>query len=298
LWQYASVSAEDDLDPETIKAKLDEIDAQLARKLAELGFTREEAARQMDRSVPEAVRKAQAEQVLGRKFVQELNDPRSGALDMLIEHVARDVENQLPEIASQLRADKARRRRNQIIAAVVVLLVAGAAIWYFALRDRRSLCTRLAEPIDELGTLVGEPLKPAFSYAGKYHCSQSADTGAGLESVITIDIEYQAHRQLDGGRFSRTEQVPFGNTTAQLYIADKAERSPSPEELVARARARVGKSRDPIGDVLSELPPSEHILLFEFGGNVATVRLNNKRVTIDEAKAVAAILAQRVAGLQ
>jgi len=296
------VSAEDNLDPETIKAKLDEIDAQLARKLAELGFTREEAARQMDRSVPEAVRKAEAEQVLGRKFVQDLNDPRSGMMDRLLEHVTRDVESQLPEIESQLRADKARRRRNQIITAVVVLVLAGAAIWFFALRDRRSLCNKLAEPVDELARLVGEPLRPSFSFAGKYHCSQSTDTVAAPESVITIEIDYQAgfdtaHRQLDGGKFARSEQLPFGNATAVLYVADKAEHSPSPEELVARARARVGKSRDPMGEVLGELAPSEHTLLFAFGDKVATVRLNNKRVTVEKARAVAAVLAQRVAGL-
>lgn len=156
-------SDDNDLDPEAIKAKLADFDAQLARKLGELGFTRDGVARQMDRSIPEAVRKAEAERVLRGKLVEDLNNPRSGALDLLIDRIAHDMENQLPEIEREVRETQARRRRTQIVAAGAALAVVGAAVWWFVLRDG-SLCTRLSEPIEELGELAGVPLRPGYSF--------------------------------------------------------------------------------------------------------------------------------------
>lgn len=173
------MSSDHNLDPEAIKARLDEVDAELARKLAELGFTREEVARQMDHSVPAEVRKG-----------------RGGA-------------------------------------------------------DR----------------VPGEPRRPARRPRdGRQVCARRA-----------------------GG-------VRQGNRASVRRRQGRA--GPSPDELAARARARVGTSRDPIGSVLGELPPSEHLLLFAIDDQVGKVGLNNKRVTVDEARALAAVLARRVAALR
>jgi hypothetical protein len=289
------------MNPNEVTAKLADVDAKIAAKLAELGFTPEQAARQMDRLIPEDVRKAEAEEILACKFSQDLADPSSGHMDKLMEHVAAELERSMPELERQARENRARRRRNQLVLAGIAVAAIGAGVWYFAIRDARSTCEKLVDA-DTAGAILGMKLRSSYSYADKYHCSLSFSEMMPGGDLIRVEIENPGdisynQSSLDKKRFARTENLPFAKgMPARLYIADVVA-GPSTEELMARAVARVGKTRDPIGSVLGDLPPSHHTLLFELGTSVGTIQLSNTKITPEQAKQFAVAMAKRAGSI-
>jgi hypothetical protein len=193
----------------------------------------------------------------------------------------------------------ANQRTKRLIQAAVVLALVGVAVGYFVLRDARSACEKLIGPVDDLEKLTGKALKKGYSYDGKYSCTQTVEEKARvggyvvqLEKPTQGDVESAArsekqHAYVDRARFSTAR----GDT--YLFVAGDA-KGPSAEELQREAEKRVGQSRDPIGDVLSGLPPSQHVVLMRDGeGGVINIRLAREMFTAEQAKAYAIAVAER-----
>lgn len=287
------------MDAREIKARLDAVDAELTTKLRELGFTEDEIKRQLDTSIPQETRKAEAEQIMARKFVADLNDPSSGLMDQVVERVIEQAEAEFPGIKAEMEADKKRRRRNQLVMAGVAVAAIGAGVWYFAIRDARSQCEKIVGSLADLGAQTNKTLKKGLDFKSDRGCELMVDDDPFHGTVIHIEVRNnhyydQQRRDLDRGGYARSEKLDAGN--GWLFVAEK-QRERSAEELMADAQSRVGRSRDPIGDALSAGGPSQHIALFEFGARMAIVKLSNRTFTPELARSVALDMAKRAKGL-
>jgi hypothetical protein len=285
------------MNPHEIKAKLDAVDAELKTKLRELGFTEAEIDRQLDNSIPAEVRKAEAEQILGRKFVADLNDPNSGLMDSLIDRVIDEAEKEHPGIKAELEAERRRVRRNKIIAAIVAVAAIVAGVWYFALRDTRSNCEKMLGPLSALGKQAGKTFKKGLDYKSDRTCELTIDDKPFTGTQMDIEMHRstffeQRRRELDKGGYASSEKLGDG----WLYIAAK-QKERSAEEMMADAQSRVGRSRDPIGDVLAAGGPSQHVALFEAGAWLVIVKMSNRTFSPELAKTIAVDMAARAKSL-
>jgi hypothetical protein len=196
-------------------------------------------------------------------------------------------------------SNAAAQRTKRLIQAGVALALVGVAIWYFVLRDGRSGCEKLVGPIDELEKVTGKALKTGYSYSGKYSCTQTVEEKARvggyvvqIETQTTGDVESEARREKAHAYADRSIfSTARGDT--YLFVAGDA-KSPSTEELQREAEKRVGRSQDPIGDVLSGLPPAQHVVLMRDGeGGMINIRLAREMFTVEQAKAYAIAVAGR-----
>jgi hypothetical protein len=288
------------MNPDEIKQRLDEVDAKLRVKLAELGFTPDEIERQLDRSIPDDIKQAEREQILARKFVTDLADPNSGLMDAIIEKAAGDLEE-------KLAAEHARRRQKRIklaIGAAVAVAAIAIAIWYFVLRDTTSSCAKLVGPIAELEQLTGVQLELRSGYQSKYYsCYQYVDrrgrAGGSVVSLEAADIlAFDTWTSAQSGRkFIAHESFSTGFGKAELYVAGDTPKA-SPEEMLAEAQSRVGTTSDPMGSVLASLPPSQHVVLLVTGTSRDTFKavklsLDRELFSVESAKAYATAVAKR-----
>jgi len=210
-----------------------------------------------------------------------------------------------PDEPAQQASDatgRARRRRRQqaILLGGVLAAVALVAIWWVFVRDVPSRCARLVGPIAELEQLVGVELKLGYSFTGKSHCNQTVarrdSLGAG-STVVTLEVQSRgdfagqlARRKRD--KFVDHLALSLATGEAHLFVAGEATKRTT-EDLMADAERRVGRSRDPIGDVLAELPPEQHVVILRYSRNLVTLSLAPGAFTLEQAKAYAAAVAQR-----
>ena len=193
----------------------------------------------------------------------------------------------------------ANDRTKRLIQAGVVLAMVGVALWYFVLRDARSACEKLVGPVDELEKVTGKALKKGYSYDGKYSCTQTVEEKARVGGYV-VQLETQTREDVESAARSEKQHAYADRaifSTARgdtyLFIAGDA-KGPSAEELQREAEKRVGRSRDPIGDVLSGLPPSQHVVLMRDGdGGVINIRLAREMFNAEQAKAYAIAVAER-----
>lgn len=278
--------------PEEIKQKLDEADAKLRTKLAELGFTPEQIERQLDRAVPEEIKKAEREQVLAKKFADELNDPSSGLMDAIIARAAHDLEKRLPPPPPK------RSKLPLIAGGVAAIAIAGVAVWYFALRDTTSSCAKLVGPLAELEALAGAQLEMRSGYENEYSCYQYVDR-RGKAGGIMVNLETSRGELLtlwrnDEQRRKYADTVTFSTALGEaiLFVAGESKQV-SPEQLLADAQSRVGRSSDPMGAALADLPPSQHVVLVQGKGETIKIVLDREAFTVDEAKTYVSGVAAR-----
>lgn len=274
-----------------IKARLEAADPTIVATLRENGFTEAEILRQCDVSLPDAVRTAELEAVMARKFVADLKDPSSN----LVQTAIADVMARLPELEKELAAQRARRRKRLALVAALALVIAGAGIWYFVLRDARSACTKIIGSLDDLGREIHTTLKPGLDMDDKRGCELMIDDEPFHGTVIHIEVgdgRYydQLRRSLDGAGFARSEKLDIAN--GWLWIVDTATQRSS-EEILADAKSRIGRSRDPMGDALAASGPTEHTALFEFGARRALVKFSSLSFTPAQARAAAIAMATR-----
>lgn len=288
------------MDAKEIKARLDAVDAELKTKLRELGFTEAEIDRQLDNSIPAEVRKAEAEQILGRKFVADLNDPNSGLMDQLIDRVIDEAEKEHPGIKAEMaraEEERKRRRKNQIIAAIVAVVAIGVGVWYFALRDTRSDCEKIVGSLSALGTQASKTFKKGLDFKSERGCELMVDDEPFTGTQMHVEMHRstffeQQRRELDKGGYASSEKLGAG----WLYIAPK-QRERSGEEILADAQRRVGRDRDPMGAALAAGGPSQHIALFEAGAWMVIVKMSNRTFSPELAKSIALDMAQRAKDL-
>lgn len=279
------------MEPDDIKAKLAEVDAKMRSKMAELGFTPAEIDRQMDRSIPEDVKKVEREEILARKFANDLADPNSGLMDAIIGKVAGDLE-------AKLAPPPRKSKVPLIIGAVVAVAAIGIAVWYVALRDTTSSCQKLVGPIAELEQLVGTQLEMRSGYESKYSCYQYVDRrGKAGGSVVNIETSNGTTIQsalvgVAGRGFIETQTFQTALGEATLFVAGES-KAPSPEEMLADAQSRVGKTSDPMGAVLASLPPSQHVALMQGKDKVIKIQLDRELFSVDKAKTFVTAVAQR-----
>lgn len=290
------------MDAKEIKARLDMVDQELAAKLRELGFTEDEIKRQLDNSIPQETRKAEAEEILSRKFVEDLKDPNSKLSQELVDRVIDEAETQYPGIKAEMAkddADKKRRRKNQLVLAGVALVAIGVGVWYFAIRDARSDCEKITS-LAEMEQATGLKLKKGFDWSDKRKCEIAVDGVPFTGTIARVEIVHdnrwyeQQRHSLEQDGYAKAERLDAAN--GWLFVAEKT-RERSSEELMADAQSRVGKSRDPIGDALSAGGPSQHVVLFEFGTHMAIVHLSNRSFTPEQAKATGLAMAKRAKAL-
>ncbi len=208
--------------------------------------------------------------------------------------------DEIAQMALGATLRKKKRRRQQLLVGAVTLVVVLVGVWWIFLRNVPSRCVRLVGPITELEKLIDVELKLDYGYAGTSHCSQTvARRGVlgGNSPIVTVNVEdggdvagQLAQRRLEKFADHLTLSVATGE--AHLFVAGEATKRTS-EDLMADAERRVGRSRDPIGDVLGELPPEQHVVIFRYSKNLATLRLHHGAFTVEQAKAYAAAVAQR-----
>jgi len=268
--------------PDEIRLRLAETDQRLVEALRGLGFTPEEIERQLDPNVPDEVKRAEREAALQRKLVADLNDPRSGVLDALLDKVATEVEG-------ELEAGRKARRRRRILGALLVVAIAGIAIWYFALRDTRSDCQRIVGTQHDIELVTGQNVDHTFHYSGKYACTLNLD-GDTTQSILEIDVEEHGYTTPpDEAKFARVE--PFG--TGKLYIAGN-EKEQSPDELLAQAKKNAAAgSHDAIGAALAASPQTRHVMIVPVGARDLRITFD-RVVPLDRAKAYAAVVEGRL----
>jgi len=195
---------------------------------------------------------------------------------------------------------KKKRRRQQLLVGAVTVVVVLVGVWWIFLRNVPSRCVRLVGPIAELEQLVGVELKLGYNYSGKSRCNQTVARrdalGAG-STVVTLNVEDRgdfagqlAQRRLE--KFADHLNLSLATGEAHLFVAGEATKRTT-EDLMADAERRVGRSRDPIGDVLGELPPEEHVVILRYSRNLVTLSLDPRAFTVQQAKAYAAAVAQR-----
>ena len=282
------------MDPDEIKQRIDEADAKLRAKLAELGFTPEEIERQLDRAIPDEQKKAEREKVLARKFVAELNDPSSGLLDKIIDRAAGELETKL----AAEEAARRKRRVNLIVGAAIAAAVIGIGVWYFALRDTRTSCEKLVGPLAELEQLTGTKLEMRSGHETDYSCYQYVDR-AGHAGGFTVWVETARGDAFDAWMANEANRKFADKTTfvtalgeVTLFIAGDASNISS-EELLADAQANVGKTNDPMGAALAKLPPSQHVALLRMANKTLKVSLDRELFSVDKAKSYVTSVAQR-----
>ena len=172
--------------------------------------------------------------------------------------------------------------------ALAVVGVAAIAV-YYARRDTRSTCQRIAGTPQEIETATGQSLVVGYHYDGKYACTQELED-AYDHRVIAVEVEDRGYTTPpDDSRFARVE--PFG--TGKLYVAGDA-KAPSPDELMAEAQKQVAAgSHDGIGAALAASPETRHVVIVPFGAR--DLRISFDRVVpLDRAKAYAAIVEGRL----
>jgi hypothetical protein len=280
------------MDADEIKQRLDEVDTKLRAKLAELGFTPAEIERQLDRSIPDEEKQAERDKVLARKFESELADPNSGLMEAILARAIDDFEKHLPP------PPKPRSKLPLIAGIAAAVIVAGVAVWYFALRDTTSSCAKLVGPLAEIEKLTGVPLEMRSGYESKYSCYQYVDrrgkAGGSVVNIETTDGKLLATWRDEEARrkFADKTTFPTALGEATLFIAGDA-KQPSPEEMLADARSRVGQTKDPMGAVLGNLPPAQHVALFEGRDKTFKVVLDRELFTVDNAKTFVIAVAAR-----
>ena len=155
-------------------------------------------------------------------------------------------------------------------------------------------------PIAELEQLTGAQLEMRSGYESKYRCYQYVDRrGRAGGSVVAIETSgFEAFavwmRDESARKFIGHETFSTGFGNAELYVAGESPKV-SPEEMLADAQSRVGKTPDPMGAVLANLPPSQHVVLFTAGTSRDSIKLSLDRelFTVEKAKAYAASVAKR-----
>jgi len=286
------------MNPDEIKQKMEEVDAKMRTKLAELGFTPDEIERQLDRSVPEDVKKAEREKVLQRKFAEELNDPNSGLMDAIVARAADEAERRIPELKAEAERERRAKRMKIAIGAGVGLAAVAVAVWFFAIRDARSACEKLVGPIAELEKLTGIELEMRSGYEGKYSCYQYVDR-EGRAGGFVVNLETNDGSGLDYWKTSEEARKFVGKETLQVATGDAflfiAGDTPdvSPDDLLKRAEANVGRTSDPMGAALANLPPSQHVALIPGRGKGIKLSLDRTVFSVDKAKAYVQAVAQR-----
>lgn len=210
------------MDATEIKAKLAEVDAQLAGKLRELGFTEDEIARQLDHSIPKETRKAEAEKILARKFTQDLNDPSSGLMAQVVAKAIADMEQAMPGLVKEMEEARARRRRN-IFIGVACGAVCVALVLYFVTRTPSvTKCEKLANPVDELGAIVGKKLTAGQVVDMGDYCTLVLGDDS-KQSVITILVSSSRNfpgvrSTRDGQPFSKRDMMKVATGDAFIYL--------------------------------------------------------------------------------
>jgi hypothetical protein len=285
------------MDPEEIKRRMDEMDAQLRVELAKVGFKPDEIERQLDRSIPDDVKKAEREKILARHFVEQVNDPRTGLMDKIVDQAITEAEKDFPGIRDEMnQAEKRAQRKKLLITAGIGLVLAGVAVWYFALRDTRSDCMKAVGPIDVLEKLTGTKVGKPYDYDGKYHCSYTVNQASGNQ-LATIEIhsdDYGFEKSyLDNDKFTDKQPLQTAAGEATLYVAGDMTKV-STDQLTADIYSRVGKSRDPTGDALAALPPSSHVVLIKRGRGAVKISMNHELFTVEKAIEYAKQVATRL----
>ena len=171
-------------------------------------------------------------------------------------------------------------KRQLLIGGAIAAAALAGGLYYFVLRDARSPCQRYVGDLAELEKLTGKQLTPQYSYAGKYHCSETIGFRSGDRNTTVVSIEVTDARDLTSTR-ARYERDAFVKTiplaissTAVLFVAGTDVVQPSPDQLLSEARRHVGQgSRDGIGDALAALPPSKHVALFAIGDRMTKISL-------------------------
>lgn len=212
------------MDAKEIKARLDAVDVQLAAKLRELGFTEDEITRQLDTSVPTETRKAEAEKILARKFVADLNDPKSGLMDRVIDRAIEQAEVEFPGLQREMEAERAARRKKIGIGVGAAVVIAGVIVYFAVLRTPSvTMCEQLAKPVDELAAIVGKPLTAGRVVDMDVYCTLVLGD-ANKQSVITFlsrsnrgFLDVRATR--DGQPFSKRDSIKVPTGDALIYIA-------------------------------------------------------------------------------
>jgi hypothetical protein len=239
------------------------------------------------------VKKAEREEVLTKKFADDLEDPKSGLMDALMAKVDEGARARIAELEAE---DRARRMKRFGLAAAGVLVVA-LGIWYFALRDTRTSCEKLVGPIGELSKLTGVELSMNSGHETKYSCYQYVDRkGRAGGFVVNIDTGNgtiaSESRELASRKFTekKTLQTPLGE--AVMFVA--GDTTPvSQDALQADIMSRVGKSADPTGDALNALPPSQHVVLMEKNRTLIRLSMDREVFTVDKAIEYANAVAKR-----
>src|SRR5207237_932072 len=65
-------------------------------------------------------------------------------------------------------------------------------------------------------------------------------------------------------KFASVKPITVAGKSGTLYVAGDA-REPTTDEVMAQAQARVGRSRDPIGDALEAGPETRHVAIIRVG---------------------------------
>lgn len=269
------------MDADEARARLAEVDAQIAQELAKLGFTPEQIQRQLDPSVPEDVKAAERTRALEEHLVTKLNDPSSGLMESWIKEAAPDIERMAHAMAAEY-VEKRKRRRKRIIQAAVALVVVGAGVWYFAVRDSRSTCERVVGSTAEVAKLTGLAVKSGHHFAYRDTCMATLEDAAGQGAVVDLSYEVSG-ASVDRDRFVDAKPITVGGKSAMLYIAGNAPERTT-DEMLADAQSRVGRSQDPMGDALVAGPETKHLVVVPLGSMRLRVRLD-RRISPEQAQA-------------
>jgi hypothetical protein len=285
------------MDADEIKQRMEEMDAKLRVELARLGFKPDEIERQLDTNVPDEQKQAERQQILERHFVEQVNDPKSGMMDQIINRVIEQAEREHPGIREEMaKAERRARLKKIAIGAAIGAVLVGVGVWYFVLRDRRSECEKIVGPIAELEKLAGGRLDKPRSYDSKYSCHITIDKDH--HQAISIDIEsvygWSWHKSyLEGEKFTDKQPLQTDAEEALVFVAGDMTKV-STDQLTADIYSRVGKSADPTGDALGALPPASHVVLLRRGKDAIKISMDHELFTVEKTIAYGKQVATRL----